>query len=120
MKFKKGFKMIKIRENKEIFESLYKVIKARQGGDLSVSYTANLFNDGKQAICKKFGEESIELIVAALSQKKQDVIYESSDVIFHLFVLWAEMGIELKDIMVELERRSNFSGLEEKQKREKD
>jgi phosphoribosyl-ATP pyrophosphohydrolase len=109
--------MIKTTLNSEIFDSLYKVIKAKKGGDLSVSYTAHLFNEGKEHICKKFGEESVEVIVAALSQKKQDVIYESSDVIFHLFVLWAEMGIELKDVMDELEKRSKFSGIDEKQKR---
>ena len=102
--------------NSEIFDSLYKVIKARKGGDLSVSYTANLFNEGKERICKKFGEESVEVIVAALSQKRQDVICESADVIFHLFVLWAEMGIELKDVMDELEKRAKFSGIDGKKR----
>ena len=100
-----------------IFESLYEVIKNRKATNPKDSYTASLFKKGKGKICNKLGEETVETIVAALSEEKSNVIHESADMLFHLFVLWVQMGIELQEISDELKGRFGTSGFEEKKRR---
>ena len=100
-------------------DKLYEVIASRKGGDPSKSYTAKLFGKGRNQITKKLGEEAVETIVAALGQEKKDVIAESADVMYHLMVLWADMGINSSDVWNELARREGVSGIEEKANRKK-
>ena len=102
---------------RQVFEGLYQVIKTRKEKHLDESYTCKLFARGKDEICKKFGEEAVEVIIAALNQKREHVINESADTIFHLLVLWAELEIEPGEIMDELNDRFGTSGIEEKRKR---
>jgi len=66
------------------------------------SYTTHLFNKGLDKIKKKTGEEAVELLLA---QKKEDLVFESADLIYHLMVLWESTGISLQDILAELQRR---------------
>ncbi len=105
------------RNANEILENLYRTIKSRKGGDHTKSHTAKLFKKGRTKICKKFGEEAVEVVVAALGQARHDVINESSDALYHLFVLWAEMGIEPDEVWAELESRVGVSGIDEKNSR---
>jgi phosphoribosyl-ATP pyrophosphohydrolase len=60
-----------------VLDDLIQLIKSRKNGDANKSYTARLFNQGLEECCKKFGEESVELIIAALNKKddnlKQDM-----------------------------------------------
>ena len=102
-----------------VLERLFEVIRSRRGGDVEQSYTAGLFADGIGAITRKFGEEAVETMVAALQQSAAEVTGESADLLYHLLVLWAEMGIEPADVWAELQRREGTSGLAEKKARSK-
>ncbi len=102
-----------------VLERLFEVIRSRRGGDVEQSYTAGLFADGIGAIAQKIGEEAVETMVAALQQSPDEVTGESADLLYHLLVLWAEMGIEPADVWAELQRREGTSGLAEKKARSK-
>ena len=69
------------------------------------SYTAYLFDKGIDKILKKVGEENAEVIIAAKNREKSEVVYEVSDLIYHLLVLLVEQGVELGDIFTELKSR---------------
>ena len=79
-----------------------------------------MFKRGRGKICKKFGEEAVEVIIAALYEKKSNVINESADVLYHLLVLWVEAGITPEEVWAELQNRMGISGIEEKNNRLKD
>lgn len=98
----------------DTLKKLRGVIDSRKNSDPETSYVAKLFNKGIGKICEKVGEEATETIIAAISQKKKDVIYESADLMFHLSVLWAAKGIQPAEIMQELENRMGISGIDEK------
>ena len=83
---------------------LMELIKGRKLEKKEGSYTSYLFEKGLDKILKKIGEESSEVIIAAKNDKNE-AIYEISDLIYHMLVLMAEMGIETKDILRELASR---------------
>ena len=100
-------------------EQLQQLIQSKKDSDPSLSYTAKLFSQGIEEIQKKFGEESIELIIASNQNNRNNIINETADVLYHLLVLLSVKSISLKDVVEELERRSSMSGLEEKANRSK-
>jgi phosphoribosyl-ATP pyrophosphohydrolase len=106
-------------QNAEILDELYKVILSRRGTDADKSYTAKLFSRGRGKIAQKFGEESVETIVAALSEGRDELAAESADTLYHLLVLWADCGVEPSKVWAELERRLGTSGIDEKKSRAK-
>lgn len=87
-------------------EHLYNTIKERKERKEEGSYTSYLFNKGTAKILKKVGEECTEVVIASLSQSKQEQIEELSDLHYHLLVLMVQQGITLQDIEHELEKRS--------------
>ena len=87
-------------------ENLYNTILDRKTNKEEGSYTTYLFDKGTEKILKKVGEECTEVLIAALSQTKEDQIYEISDLVYHLLVLMADKGITPLDIENELEKRS--------------
>jgi len=103
-----------------ILEDIYDTIENRKGGDPKESHTAKMFERGRNQICKKFGEEAVEVVVAALGESRDHVVSESSDALYHLLVLWAEMEIQPEEVWGELERRVGMSGIEEKRNRPKE
>lgn len=105
-------------ENRDTLERLYETIKSRKGGDPAVSHTAKLFAKGRAKIAQKMGEEAVELAIAAVSETRDEVISESADLVFHLLVLWAELGVTIEDVRAELRRREGMSGIEEKKARQ--
>jgi phosphoribosyl-ATP pyrophosphohydrolase len=105
-------------ENRDTLERLYETIKSRKGGDPAVSHTAKLFAKGRAKIAQKMGEEAVELAIAAVSETRDEVISESADLVFHLLVLWAELGVTVEDVRAELRRREGQSGIEEKKARQ--
>lgn len=88
-----------------MLEELYQIILDRQQNPKSGSYTNRLFTDGAQKITQKVGEEAIEVIIAAGNQGRQRVIEETADLIYHLWVLLVDQGIDLAEIEVELTQR---------------
>lgn len=69
------------------------------------SYTTYLYEKGLDKILKKVGEESTEVVIAALSQSKKELVGEINDLLFHVLVLMVEKGITLEDVETELKRR---------------
>ena len=84
---------------------LYKIIEDRKNNPVEGSYTNSLLNAGYEKVAQKLGEEAVELIIAAGKQGRQRTIEESSDLIYHLFVLLVQQGISLAEIEAELIRR---------------
>ncbi len=104
-------------DNAEILSRLSKVIAARKGAAAGKSYVAKLFQKGRKKIAQKVGEEGVELSLAAVLDDQEDAISESADLLFHMMILWADMGISPDDIFAELARREGISGIDEKNAR---
>ena len=97
-----------------VLDRLYDTIAARRAADPAKSYTAKLLHDGVERCAKKFGEEAIEAVLAAMKADKKAIASESADVLYHLLVLWAATGVEPSEVYAALEAREGRSGLEEK------
>jgi phosphoribosyl-ATP pyrophosphohydrolase len=95
-------------------DRLFDVIESRRNADAGESYTALLLARGRQQCARKLGEEAIETALAAVTQDNAAVVRESSDLLYHLLVLWAACGIKPDEIYAELRAREAQSGLEEK------
>lgn len=89
----------------DILNDLYSIIMDRKSNPKEGSYTNYLFDKGIDKILKKVGEESAETIIASKNEDKGELIYESSDLIYHLMVLFAEKDVTLEDIYSELNKR---------------
>jgi phosphoribosyl-ATP pyrophosphohydrolase len=100
-----------------VLERLFNIIASRRGGDPESSYTARLFAGGRPLIARKTGEEALEVVIAALGEGRGKLAAESADLLYHLLVLWADAGLEPKDIWAELARREGTSGIAEKSAR---
>ena len=85
---------------------VYETVLDRKASPEEGSYTSYLFGKGEEKILKKVGEECTEVIIASLSQSKEDLINEFGDLFYHMVVLMVEKGITLEEISAELERRS--------------
>jgi len=89
----------------ETLTGLFSVIKERQAEMEDDSYTAQLLKAGLESILAKIEEESDEVVEAAREKDDGEVVWEVSDLIYHLFVLLAHKDISLDDIAKELEGR---------------
>ena len=96
---------------------LARTIAERQGGDPQASYTARLLARGPAEAAKKFGEEAVELAIAAAQGDPQAVAAESADVIYHWLVLLQACGVSADAVADALAGREGRSGLEEKASR---
>lgn len=88
-----------------ILGELSEVIRRRKAELPEGSYTTYLFQKGLDKILKKVGEEAAEVIIGAKNRDREEVIYEVSDLIYHLLVLLAEQEISLGEIAGELASR---------------
>ncbi len=89
----------------EIMDEVYAVIVERKTHPKEGSYTNYLFSKGLDRICKKVGEEASEVIIAAKNNSRSELIYEISDLIYHLEVLMVNQGISLDEVHDELRTR---------------
>jgi phosphoribosyl-ATP pyrophosphohydrolase len=78
------------------------------------SWTAKLFAGGMERAAKKFGEEAVETVIAALGTDTKALVSESADLLYHWLVVLAVAGVPLADVLAELERRTGRSGIQEK------
>ncbi|MFA6956733.1 MAG: bifunctional phosphoribosyl-AMP cyclohydrolase/phosphoribosyl-ATP diphosphatase HisIE [Thermoanaerobaculia bacterium] len=85
--------------------ALEETLRARKSEIPEGSYSAKLFRGGRGKILKKIGEESAEVIIAALSEGRERVVSESADLLFHLVVLLVNEGIAFDEVVGELEGR---------------
>lgn len=103
--------------DQHVLDALYAVVAGRKGADPETSYTARLFSKGRGKIAQKLGEEAVETVIAALAEGKDKVAAESADLLYHLLVLWAELGLRPEEVWAELARRQGISGIAEKNSR---
>lgn len=90
-----------------ILNEIYDVIQERRNNPVEKSYVCSLLNHDKgiDKILEKIGEESVETVLAAKNKNHEDIVYESSDLIFHLLVMLAANDIDLSEIADELRKR---------------
>ncbi|KAB2863452.1 MAG: phosphoribosyl-ATP diphosphatase [Exiguobacterium chiriqhucha] len=86
-----------------MIHELEKLIQERLASPKEGSYTSYLFDQGVDKIAKKFGEESFEVVIAALND--EDLVEESADLLYHLLVLLAAKGVSLQDVEALLAKR---------------
>ena len=92
-------------DNKEVLYQLYDIISDRKINPKQGSYTNYLFEKGLDKILKKVGEEATETIIAAKNNDKNEVIYELSDLLYHISVLLSEKQITWDNVFEELKKR---------------
>lgn len=90
------------------------LVASRAGTDPATSYTAKLLSEGPAKAAKKLGEEAVEAAIAAVQGDRTGLRNEAADVLYHLLVLLRAGGVELTEVMAELERRTAQSGIAEK------
>jgi phosphoribosyl-ATP pyrophosphohydrolase len=98
---------------------LARVVAQRAAASPTESYTAKLLAEGPGRAAKKLGEEAVEAVIAAVQGDRTGLTAEAADVLYHLVVVLHGAGISLDEVMRELERRTNQSGLAEKAARSK-
>jgi phosphoribosyl-ATP pyrophosphohydrolase/phosphoribosyl-AMP cyclohydrolase len=90
----------------EAMLALSSTIADRHANPPEGSYTAQLFAGGIDRIAKKIGEEATEVVIAAKNEDRAELIWETSDLLYHTMVLLAERGVSLDEIGDELARRA--------------
>lgn len=98
-------------------DRLFATVLARKACDPARSYTASLLSAGLEKCAKKFGEEAMETVIAALHKDKGELAKESADLLYHLTVLWAATGLTPEEVYAVLQSREGMSGHEEKASR---
>jgi phosphoribosyl-ATP pyrophosphohydrolase len=101
----------------DILRQLEKVLEERKQADATSSYVAGLHAKGLEKILKKVGEEATETVIAAVGGDREQVVYETADLWFHIMVMLSHLDISHVEVLAELERRFGLSGLEEKAQR---
>jgi phosphoribosyl-ATP pyrophosphohydrolase len=103
----------------EVLAELIRRIAARRTASPETSYTARLFHEGVEKCAKKFGEEAVELALAAVLADPAHIRSEAADALYHLLVLLEICRIPLGEVTRELSERMRMGGLDEKASRRK-
>ena len=85
---------------------MYTIILNRAQHPEEGSYTNYLLDKGIDKICKKIGEESTEVVIAACMQSNEELIGEINDLMYHAMVLMVAKGITLEQVQAEMAKRS--------------
>ncbi len=96
-----------------ILDRLYAIILSRRDADPESSRTARLFRLGTRRIAQKLGEEAVETVLEAEHGAKEKLAAESADLLYHLLVLWADRGVEAREVWAVLAARMAGSGAAE-------
>ncbi|KRL02700.1 phosphoribosyl-ATP diphosphatase [Liquorilactobacillus capillatus] len=89
-------------------EELYKLVLERKNNPKKGSYTDYLYTKGLDKILKKVGEEATEVVVAAKNPDRNELIYETADLLYHVMVLLAEQKVSYDEIKKELAKREGL------------
>jgi phosphoribosyl-ATP pyrophosphohydrolase len=103
--------------NLDTLQILADTIRARRAATAETSYTRQLLDAGSSKCAKKFGEEAVELIIAATSEDDVSLHNETADVIYHLLVLLESRNSSLGPVLDILAERQGLSGIDEKASR---
>lgn len=101
-----------------ILDALYRVVQERKANPSENSYTASLMRKGLDAVLKKVGEESTELVIAGKGGATEEIVFETADLFFHVLVLLGYHDIAPERVYDELRRRFGLSGIAEKNARQ--
>jgi len=93
--------------SRRTLEELMDTVVDRKANPIEGSYTNYLIDNGLGKILKKVGEESSEIIIAALSENKEELIGEIGDLLYHLTVMMVEKGIDWSEILILLDERAS-------------
>jgi phosphoribosyl-ATP pyrophosphohydrolase len=105
--------------NNDTLARLAAAIKTRRSDAAEKSYTKQLLDAGPERCAKKFGEEAVEAVLAAVDPDPAHLKAEAADTLYHLLVLLESRGIALADVLAVLDGRMGTSGLDEKASRGK-
>ena len=89
----------------KIIERIFEVVVDRIKNPTKESYVSSLTAKGEDAVLEKIGEETVELILATKDNRHGEIIHEATDMLFHILVLLAQKGFELRGIFEELKHR---------------
>jgi len=89
----------------KIVERIFEVVVDRLKNPTEMSYVSRLTGKGEDAVLQKIGEETVELILATKDTRSEEIIHEATDILFHILVLLAQKGFELRGIFEELQQR---------------
>lgn len=102
----------------DVLNELAKVLEARKTASPDSSYVASLYHKGLNKILEKVGEECTETLLAAKDAEHtgntDELVYETADLWFHTLVMLSQLNIHPDQVLDELARRFNLSGLAEK------
>lgn len=98
----------------DVLKKLAATIRSRRANPSEASYTSQLLEAGPEKCARKFGEEAVETVIAAIAQSPQSLKTEAADVLYHLLVLLEARGVAFDDVLAELDKRTGTSGLAEK------
>lgn len=101
----------------DILQRLADTIRARRSEAEGKSYTRQLLAAGPVKCAKKFGEEAVETVIAAVNQDDEALKAEAADLLYHLLVVLEARDVTLGDVLSVLEARMGTSGLAEKASR---
>lgn len=89
----------------DMLDQLEAIIRDRRRNPAVGSYTSRLFDEGREKIAQKVGEEAVELLIAALRQSRDEQLDELADLIYHTLVLMVELDLSLEDLRQRLRER---------------
>ena len=92
-------------ESQGFIRELEAVVKGRHEQMPEKSYTTSLFKAGTPRMAQKVGEEAVETVIEAVKGDDERMIYEASDLIYHLLVLLVSKGYGIADLEKELVKR---------------
>jgi phosphoribosyl-ATP pyrophosphohydrolase len=105
----------------DVLTALATVLEQRKQSPASESYVAGLHKKGLNKILEKVGEEAVETILAAkdveVSGNSDALIGETADLWFHTLVMLSHLNLRPEQVLDELQKRFNISGLTEKASR---
>lgn len=105
----------------DVLRDLTAILEARRQADAGSSYVASLHQKGLNKILEKVGEEAVETILAARDVQAggaaQQLIGETADLWFHSMVMLSHLNLSHEQVLEELRKRFNISGLAEKASR---
>ena len=108
----------------DVLTELAAILEKRKKSSSSDSYVSSLHEKGLNKILEKIGEEATETILAAkdydeqTGKNQQAVISETADLWFHTIVMLSHLNLTPQQVLDELKKRCNMSGLVEKASRE--
>ncbi len=101
-----------------VISELASIIRDRRAASGDTSYTRQLLDAGPERCARKFGEEAVETIIAALGTDRSALAEEAADAVYHLLVLLESRGLAWSDVAAVLQKRTGQSGLAEKASRQ--